>query len=897
MCGRVILSLFSILFPSVAAATIPAAQCGYPSHYSVPLRATYFDAAVSGNELWVATGYGVQVLDRSVDPPAVVASVALPGTTRAVDIRDGVAYVGSGQHVHQLRRNGTTISGPAFLAGAQVNDVIAVPGGYFAATTEGLALWRVNPVETTRLQTSGANVLALATSGTEIFAADGDATVERFDWADGRPLGTISALPRSTSVAVAANRLFISDGQQTAMLTVAGTPVATLPFGASTVLAIDENIFFVAGSDRRYRVVDLSVAERPVELFAADIIPSGGTVNRIGAIAGGNGRVYIGGGDAGLVALDTSRFVAPFPVRAHPFGAMTSSVDSPGGVFVGNAGGGITELRRLSSGRLDAARTWESEATHLVHDFHNDFLLTSSGATLTYWSVQPPTPAVIARATMPAAVRSAVIDGTTALAVLADHTIWSIDLAQQTPAPVRTTLATASFIARSDRRIATAEASAGGTTEVRFYRTVSATPAVASVPGAPTAFAFDGETAAVFTFRGITLIDFSGATPLPHLLPESNTALVRDLAIRGNALLDVTASGVRLWDIAARRVSRTFALPAEGAGVSAQATAAVATVLTADGVVSLHYDSPSSQPAEIATIGANQYATKIVATPGRLFVFETTHIDVYETRGGAPRHATTIATPGAIDIAASDNAVFVLFSNRDVISFTHGGTRLRSATIDEGTDTVPRFIFVVAGAPWVAVSRGCLTTGCEERTVVLDPVSLVRTAALEGGARDVVTAAHAYALMENPPTTHLRAYATADPLHPALIASRPVEGGAVAVASSGGEVYTLGERLFTYAPVTLDKKDEGLAPLAVTGSPDMAIDAACAAVTGRSDAAETYARSGSSWTRGPSLPLPGAARAVVAARDNGTIFVLTDYSIEVWSRGAPHAPARRRSAR
>ncbi|HEX6176732.1 MAG TPA: hypothetical protein VF057_00125, partial [Thermoanaerobaculia bacterium] len=450
MRGRVFSFLLLSLFPSVVFATIPAAQCGgYTSHYSVPLRTTWFDAVASGNELWVATGYGVQLLDRSVDPPAVVAAIALPGVTRALDVRDGTVYVASGQHVHVLRRNGTTISGPAFLAGATVNDVVAVPNGYFAATTEGLALWRVNPVETMRLQTSSPNVLSLASSGTEIFAADGDATVERFNWADGLALGSINALPRSASVAVAANRLFVSDGQQTAMLTLAGTPIATLPFGVTTALALEENIFFVAGSDRRYRVVDLSVAERPVELFAADIIPSGGTVNRIGAITGANGRVYVAGGDAGLVALDTSRFVAPFPFRAHAFGTMTSSVDTPTGVFTGNAGGGITELRRLSSGRLDNARTWANEGTHLVHDFTNDFLLTSSGATLTYWSVQPPTPIVIASSSMPAGVRSAVIDGTTALAVLDDHTIWSVDLTQQAPTPASTALAPSSFIARS----------------------------------------------------------------------------------------------------------------------------------------------------------------------------------------------------------------------------------------------------------------------------------------------------------------------------------------------------------------------------------------------------------------------------------------------------------------
>ena len=60
MRGWVIAVLLSFF---IGTAAIP--QCNYQLQYSGPYRASYFDLAVDGNDLWAATGYGLQLFDRT----------------------------------------------------------------------------------------------------------------------------------------------------------------------------------------------------------------------------------------------------------------------------------------------------------------------------------------------------------------------------------------------------------------------------------------------------------------------------------------------------------------------------------------------------------------------------------------------------------------------------------------------------------------------------------------------------------------------------------------------------------------------------------------------------------------------------------------------------------------
>src|SRR5207244_2076481 len=106
--------------------------------------------------------------------------------------------------------------------------------------------------------------------------------------------------------------------------------------------------------------------------------------------------------------------------------------------------------------------------------------------------------------------------GTTALAVLTDRTLWSADLSQAAATPKQIALNLApQFIARSGLNVVIADLRSDGTTTVALLNaSASAVAASASVPGVATAgLALSATTAAVWTFRGITLIDFpSGAT-------------------------------------------------------------------------------------------------------------------------------------------------------------------------------------------------------------------------------------------------------------------------------------------------------------------------------------------------------------------------------------------------
>ena len=97
MLGRVAVAVSLLFLPVVA---FP--QCNLTQVASVPFRASYLDIAIDGNDLWAATSYGVSLYDRSVDPPALIVSLPLPGVTRVVRAANGVAY--AGQRVNALRR-------------------------------------------------------------------------------------------------------------------------------------------------------------------------------------------------------------------------------------------------------------------------------------------------------------------------------------------------------------------------------------------------------------------------------------------------------------------------------------------------------------------------------------------------------------------------------------------------------------------------------------------------------------------------------------------------------------------------------------------------------------------------------------------------------------------------
>ena len=891
MRGRVTLLFFSFL---LLLGTTATPQCNFQFDASAQFRSSYVDLAIDGNDLWAATIYGVALFDRSVDPPRFIASIAVPASTRAVEAKDGTAFAGSGSAVYAIRRSGSRLQiVSTFATNAAVNDILAVTNVLFVATASGIDVFDAAAplVRRATLQTSSNNIAALATAEGIVYAADGDSSVERFIVVPSiLPLTPLTSLGAPISVATANNRVFISDGQQTDVFPVTSTiRITTLPYGGTAAAGLGE-LVFLAGNGRRIRAFDISAANEPVELFATDVIPTGGTVNRVAALRLTPTHLYVAGGDTGLSSFDISRFQPPWPVRNYPTGGITSVVVTPTNVYATSASGGITDFTRSSSGALLVSKTWGTSSQHLVHDFGDDFLLTSSGAQLTEWTVRSNPPAVVSTATFAAAITGAVWTASTAYALLADGSVWSTDLRLETPTPVRVNVPAATYIARSDAGIAFAFVGSDGTTTIRFHRNgnLSAAPVSATIDGLAQSLALGGNRAAVFTFRGISVVDFSSSTPVASVLPQSTGFLIRDLAISDSKLVAVTDSALRTWDVSTNRFERHIDLPAGARGVAAAGYAAVA---TDNGLALVNYGSSTDLPQLTGITSGNDYYRKAVASTRHLYLLDSNRVLAFETGfSTSPRWVATISAPGVIDIAASETAVFTLTSGGGINAYSPAGVPFASATLNEGTDAVPLAIGAAGGAPWISLSRGCVTTGCEKKTLVLDPRSLVTTATLEGGVIDLsVSGTTAYALFDLPSVT--RTYRIDDALHPAQIGTRPSESGVVSIAGFGGSAFALGSRVFEYPDSLLTKTDR-LDAVTTTTSSRIRIDNGCAVVTGRSAGAETFAVPG--WTFSGAQNIPANARSVILTPQR--LIVLTDYSVEVWSRGQKPAPGRRHAA-
>lgn len=893
MAGRVT----AVLFLFLAHPLFP--QCQYQLEYSGQFRSSFLDLSIDGSDLWAATGYGVQRFDRSTDPPRVVGTVALPGLTQRVRARAGVAYVASGTSIHVVRKGERELDRVRSVdVGAPINDLLIDGNQLLAATTAGVVTLDVTQaLEPMVMATQLADrpVYSLARSSTMIFAADGDNTIEILTG----PTGPVSPSPlptlvRATSVHVIGSRLYASDGQQTDIFFLGSTPIrlAVIPLGASSIVRIHDDIVFMAGRDRRLRALDLSVVELPVELFVSDVNPTGGSINRVTSLASMDGRLYVGGGDTGLLTFDTSAFSSPFPLRSYASGPKTSVVAAQTAVYVGNAEGGLSQFTRSGSGALTFIRTWAESARHVVHDVANDFLLTSSGANLTYWTIRSTTPAAVSRATFRAEVRSAVLSVNKAYALLADGSLWSADLRQEAPAPalIPTPGGPVSFLARSSSGMAVAELTGDGKTVLSYFagENFVAPPSRVIVDGATTTLGLDGSTAVVFTYEGITLRPFGSGTA-GYVLRDSNREFVTEIDVREGRVIAATESGVRVWALATGQLW-SFNLPSPALDVELAPEARFAAVTTSDGLASIAYENAFKQPVLMAVNRPNRYHHKAVAAASRLYLLDGPTIDVYETSAdGAPRFVTSLVVPGTIDIAASEAALFTLTSGGTVTAHSPFGVTGHSMTLDEGSDAVPLRIVTVSGVPWVSLSRGCLTTGCEKKTLVLDRHTLAAVSAIEGGITSISTSGNfASALVDLP--AQLRLYSMDDPRHPVEIAVRPVEGSSAITAMNGSHTFTLGEKVYVYDVPSLTKVGEQIRAPAT----QMVIDGGCATIAAGA-VAETYAVTGSQLSPIGSLPLPGNVRAI--AVESGRLMILTDYSIEIWSREPVQPPARRRTGR
>ena len=906
----------------LSAAAFP--QCNLAPVASAQFRSSILDLAVDGNDLWAATSYGVTLYDRSVDPPLIVSSVAVPGTTRVIRAGNGVAYAGSGSAIFVIRKSprGLVVSG-SVDAGGTVNDLVLRTNDLFAATANGIAQFDLlkpdAPARTPAiLATSGSNVTSIALSNNNtLFAADGDASVEVFDVSIAtlpqRTGSVTSSLARPSSVHASGGRLYVSDGQNTEAFIGSGnslSPAATLPspFGSTSLAPFSASAIFVAGTDRRLRAFDVTTAGNPIEVFRNDLSPAGGTINRITSMVAAGSRLYVGAGDIGLSTWDIGSFAAPFPLRAYSGPATTSVVTLDNKVYLSRATGGLSEFTQ-TNGALTQARTWDGSRVDVVHDgdANTGFLLTSSGATATMWSLTSTNPSSIATATFRGVVSGAALIGTTGYAVLADHTLWSADFSQAQPQPQQIAVnAKPSFLARSGSSIVLAELRDDGTTALYFFATAdfNSTPAPISVPGVATSgVTLSGKTAAVWTFRGLTLADFSSGSTT--LLPQSNAFAARALSLSGTTLVEVTFSALIQWDTAAARIVNQFTLPSTAVAVQIAGQGKIANLATADGVTSVLLFATSKAPTLLGVENPNAYYKEVTAAAGHVDLIDSRGVDIFTSR---LHFVGSVRTPGFLDAAASDRGLYTVGSNLQVSAYTPDGIFVSSTTINEGTDALALSIATSNDAVWVSIRRGC-PSNCENKTLVFDARNgvLTQTASFAGAVRDTVTAGTtAYVLTELP--NEVRVLDVTDPYHPQQRASRAsaAQGARtpVAIGADAGTVYVIGDRLDAYA-------EKDLNPLSTTAQfplfandpstgvtyidQHFRIDGGCATLTGRSFSPQLFKLQAGSWSSTQSFTTPSAARSLAAVP--GTVYVLTDHSLEVWSSQPLPPTARRRATR
>ncbi|HET7436949.1 MAG TPA: hypothetical protein VFN10_19730 [Thermoanaerobaculia bacterium] len=883
----------AVLLLSLSLVPSASADCWTP-RASVPIRSSVLDVAVDGNDLWIATSYGVQLLDRTVEPPRIIATAALPGVTRLVQpAGNGIAYVASGSRIYVVRKAAPHLEVIRFVdAGATINDFL-LSTYLFVATTNGLAQFDIfDPLQPHRtsaaLPTSSANIGGLALNGSTLYAADNDSSLELFNVSSPslpQHTGTIETLPRASSVRIANQRIYVSDGQSTDII--AGTTrLARLSVPATSLVTLGNDEHFVAGTDRTLRAVDFAAPGTPAELFEQDLSPNGGSINRIFALQLAGSHLYVASGDIGLLSYDVSLFKQPYAVHGYTLGPKNGVAMNGSTVWLGNSDGGIAERSAASSGVLTAVRTWDPAKVTTVYDFNNG-LLTAVNTTVTLWNTTPSTPTATWSATFKTSIIDAKLAGDTAYALLIDGTLWK-SVAGAAPVQVDLGNSVNSLLARSGNALVAAEVKDDGTTVLRYFEHGSSNaPQTVIVAGAATGdLAMSGNTVALFTFEGLSLVSFPSGSVTR--IPQSTTVIPKDLVFDGTSLLALTDRELLVWDTTTRTLTRRIPLTDDAIALAAANGIAVAT--STQGFVSVAYKAASSFPEVRSASTGNRYATKVVAAHDRAYLFTRDGIDIYSTQFGfVPTWLGGVRAAGLVDVAATDAGFFTVASNGTVTSYSRAGAMLASTTISEGNDSRPLAITNVNGALWLSLEKGCTSGACERKTLVLDPNTLATTTTLTGGATDVIAENdRAYALFELP--AELRVIDVSDPLHPSAIVTSALTAKAVSVAHSGSTVYVLGARLTPYDEATITPGAAMLDTATADATQRVRIEENCAIVTGRTFNPQLFALP--SWNAGSTFELPSAVKSI--AVQPGRLFILTDHSFEIWSESdAIPAPKRR----
>ena len=864
------------------------AQCAWTPRDSAPFRTTALDVSVDGSFLWLATGYGVQLLDNA--GTRIADEKPLPGNTRVVraDGR-GLAYAGSGARLYILRRDGRSITIVRSIdTGGTVNDILLAGSFLFVATSTGLqhydAFEPANPIRTTALlPSSSPNVLSLAATSSKLYAADGDDTVEVFTItipSIPQHTGELKASARAVAVHATGDTVLLSDAFGVSTDVYSGTTkLGTLPVGANAFAAGSDSVHFVAGPDRTLRAVDFTSPTTLTERYEHSLAPTGGTDNVIHAIARTDNTLYVAAGDIGLAIFQTAHLARPYPIGSYRTSAKTTAVVLLDRAWFADASGTITEQRIVGSGiSLATERTWTG-GTH-VHDAEGSMLLTSSGDTTTLWTLGT-TPAISSQTKFRAAVKNAAIRSGDVVALLTDGSVW---LGGSTPQQV--TLPAMTELLRHENGYLFVEVRSDGKTVLHHFASAdfAVAPRLFVIDGVVIGgAAFDGARAAVFTFSGVSVVDLaSGAV---HVATDSNRVIPRQLAFVGRSLLVLDTRTLYVYDDT-RTLTYQHFLPSDA--VSFDAQGALALIATNEGSMVVAY--LNEQPTRELPF-RNDFFTKVVAGGERLYLLGPAGIHIYTQDLAFIRD---VKAGGIIDVAATADSFFTLSGGGVVTAYSRFGFQYAQFTMNEGSDAQPLAVDTAGNAVWFSLSRGCLTGGCQKKTLVLDPQSLAVTSTLTGGVIDVVTSGtRAYALFDLP--SEVRVLSIADPLRPAQLISAvvPASAAATSIAAHPGRVYVIGDKLYQYAESTLLQTATHFTSVTPDKNQQIRVDGDCLIVTARGANPETYHAATLAPVAG-SFEVPSTVRSLAVTP--GRAFLLTGHSLEVWSSIAP-VPKKRRAVR
>ncbi len=897
-------------------AIFPAVADDLESIWDGAHRSTALDVALDDSNLWVATSWGIARYEIVNGIPRRVVTRPLPGNTAAVVVGSARVYVGSGSAVYALARGGEgEVLGTGTSPGS-ISDLTLVGSYLYAATSAGVVQFDLidpdKPVASRTLSTSTGFAVRLAVVGTTLYAADGDASVEAYtievpSFPQG--VGSFGSLPRTRAVSEAGGRLYVSDGQRTEIWFGTGaqvTMVGAVAAGGNAVVAEGSQFVYLAGDDRRLRAYDVSSASSPVKLFSSETGPVGGTVNQFLQLVMDGKRLYIAAGDAGMQTWDTSDFAAPFLLRAHDTSTGSSVVSFKGGAVAAREENGLLRYGVGSDGAISELASWDIDKVSTPLDATEATLLVATGTRLRRFDLSQNPPAETGSVALSGGIRSAVLHDAGAVAIQTDRSVWSIDFTAGTASQISLGTAAPLFVAADGRDVAFAEFGEEGTTTVLYYPegNFGETPGTATFEGAATSgITLSARRVACFTFRGITLVDFSTGGAV-SVIPGSNIGIARDIELSGTTLFLLMSSSLQVWDVVTREKTRDVGLEGSTTAVAHAAGESSAIVASSEGLAAIQY-ATGSPPPSLASIPAhsNRYFTTALMGDGMLHLFDGRDLAT------APLDSAGIPGPGrvlkpdvaAIDVEAIGESVYFLTPDGNVRGLTVAGKEVASYRVDESPDQRILSMRAVAGALWVSVEVNCLSGGCEFRTIVLDPRGgLAKTAMMSGSAVDASEeGSEIWAIFEVP--DEIRAIDASDPYHPVTTASTTSTGDPVSIArdTKRAAVYVLGDLLYVYGN-TLNLTGQLLAqwspdPSGRVGYIDQQVHVIgdCAVVTGRTF--EPTVHEITSATVWNPQPVPGSrAAAVRSAVRNGTkLYLLSDYSLEIWSSTPVTTPRRR----